>query len=309
MPTDSNGVYSLPSGYEAVTGEIIQASQHNPPLEDLAQAMSQRVMRSGVTPMTGPLKNSDGAASAPSITFNSAIGTGLYKTTDGIGVAVNGVQVAELTAGGMTKGVRNIGELIIWSGATPPPRFIFPVGNTLSRATYPDLWAFAQQQITAGSTFYNNGDGSTTFGIGDLRGRTVAAPDNMGGSSADRLVNGSGSVGNMASVRHTVGGAGGEAAHSLTASEAPTITSTTDFAFGISVVSNNNNVVLGSPIVVNLEAQVSQVTVLAPGANSSGITSQGTVPRIPATSNNTGSQVHNNVQPTILLNYALYTGV
>ena len=55
MPDDSNGVYSLPSGYLAVTGETILASQHNPPLEDIADALTARLSRSGAAPMTGDL--------------------------------------------------------------------------------------------------------------------------------------------------------------------------------------------------------------------------------------------------------------
>lgn len=53
IPYDSNGNYGLPSGYLAVTGQTILASQHNPPLEDIAAALSQVVLRSGVAPFSG----------------------------------------------------------------------------------------------------------------------------------------------------------------------------------------------------------------------------------------------------------------
>lgn len=53
MPFDSNGNYSLPNGYLAVTGQTILATQHNPPLEDIASALSQVILRSGVTPFNG----------------------------------------------------------------------------------------------------------------------------------------------------------------------------------------------------------------------------------------------------------------
>lgn len=55
IPYDINGNYSLPSGYLAVTGQKILASQHNPPLEDIRSALSQVLLRTGVAPMTGPL--------------------------------------------------------------------------------------------------------------------------------------------------------------------------------------------------------------------------------------------------------------
>lgn len=51
----SNGIYSLPPGYLAVSGQTIQPSQHNPPLEDLAQAMTDSLPRDGTAGMTGPL--------------------------------------------------------------------------------------------------------------------------------------------------------------------------------------------------------------------------------------------------------------
>lgn len=41
MPRNGQGVYSLPPVYEAVTGETIQAQQHNAPLEDIANDLNQ----------------------------------------------------------------------------------------------------------------------------------------------------------------------------------------------------------------------------------------------------------------------------
>lgn len=47
MPRDSGGNYSLPSSYLAVTGQTILASQHNPPLEDIATALTGSLPRNG----------------------------------------------------------------------------------------------------------------------------------------------------------------------------------------------------------------------------------------------------------------------
>jgi hypothetical protein len=58
----SNGVYSLPPGYLAVTGSTIQASQHNPPLEDIAAALTLRLSRDGSAPMTGAMQAAVGSA-------------------------------------------------------------------------------------------------------------------------------------------------------------------------------------------------------------------------------------------------------
>jgi len=56
MPDDSAGVFSLVNGYLAVTGQDIEASQHNPPLEDIATALTARVCKDGRNAMTGNLK-------------------------------------------------------------------------------------------------------------------------------------------------------------------------------------------------------------------------------------------------------------
>ncbi|WP_298254966.1 hypothetical protein [Bradyrhizobium sp.] len=57
-----------------------------------------------------------------------------------------------------------------------------PSQPKISRTTYAALWAFAQIEITAGSTLYNNGDGSTTFGIVDMLGWLPVGWDKMGRS-------------------------------------------------------------------------------------------------------------------------------
>jgi microcystin-dependent protein len=185
MPS-SNGVYSLPPGYLAVTGQPILVTQHNPIFEDIAQALTLRLSRDGTAPMTGPLQHTAGSAGFPSATFTTDPSSGLYKTTSGIGVAIGGVKVAEFTAGGMV-GARFIGELIPFSGSTAPALTVFAFGQALSRTTYAALWTFAQTEIAAGNLSYNNGDGSTTFGIPDTRGRVLAGKDNAGGVAAGRL--------------------------------------------------------------------------------------------------------------------------
>jgi len=256
--------------------------------------------------MTGSLKLANGTFSAPSIAFNTAQSTGLYKTTNGFGIAINGAQVAEFTAGGLTKGSRYIGEMFPWTGSTAPARCVLPYGQTLDRTVYADLWTFAQAEIAAGNTFYNNGNGSTTFGIGDLRGRVVASPDNMGGTDASRL------TGSNLSSRTVLGTGGGEGAHALSASEIANINSTTGGPIGVSVTSNSPSIVQGAPATAFLAAGGNAVTVLnSAGPSSSSITSSGATSTINSTSTNTGGTTgvgHNNMQPTILLDYALYAG-
>lgn len=120
-------------------------------------------------------------------------------------------------------------------------------------------------------TTYGAGDGSTTFNVPDLRGRVVAGQDDMGGTSANRLTNQSGGLNG-----DTLGATGGAETHTLTTAEMPahTHTLTTD------------------------------VQALGSGAgNREFIRNDG------STSENTastgGSDPHNNVQPTIILNYII----
>lgn len=180
MPRDNGGVYSLPDGYLAVTGTPVLPSQHNPPLEDLAGAMSASLPRNGAAPMTGPIKAADGTVNAPGYSFASDVGTGIYKTANGFAVTIGGVKVAEFAAGGVTLGGSPIGEITGFGGSTAPAGWLLCAGQTVSRADYAALFAVI-------GTDYGEGDGSTTFALPDLRGRVPAGDDAMGGTAANRL--------------------------------------------------------------------------------------------------------------------------
>jgi len=180
LADDSSGNFSLPVGYTATTGETIQASQHNPPLEAIAAALSARLSRSGVAPMTGPLRLADGTVSAPSLTFATGTDTGLYKTSTGLAVTVNGTKVAEFGAGGLIVGGTPIGAGMDYWGTTAPAGWLFPYGQAVSRTTYAALFDKL-------GTTYGEGDGSTTFNLPDKRDRTSFAKGDMGGTAANRL--------------------------------------------------------------------------------------------------------------------------
>ena len=70
---------------------------------------------------------------------------------------------------------------IEWTATGAPPNgWLFCYGQAISRTTYSRLFA------NIGTT-YGAGDTTTTFNVPDLRGRMLAALDNMGGSDAGRL--------------------------------------------------------------------------------------------------------------------------
>ena len=180
-----------------------------------------------------------------------------------------------------------------WAPTAPNSSFAFPYGQAISRPTYASLFALI-------GTTYGGGDGSTTFNLPDLRGRVVACPDNMGGTTANRLANGS-----MASARHTLGGAAGADTHTLTAAEAPALSGTTagssssatfyvaDFnyiggAAGAGTFTNSgfiNNTPNGGPL-----------------AGPKTITMSVSLPSVSVSVNSGGGSAHDNLQPTILAN-------
>jgi microcystin-dependent protein len=74
-----------------------------------------------------------------------------------------------------------VGAMQIWTTDTAPTGWTLCAGGTLSRTTYSNLF----DRI---GTVYGTGDGSTTFTLPDMRGRMALGQDDMGGSSANRVV-------------------------------------------------------------------------------------------------------------------------
>lgn len=172
IPRDSQGQYTLPSGYRAVTGQKVLASQHNPPLEDMAAAMTGSLPRSGSAPMTGDLPMGGFRVT------NVAPGT---ASSD----AVTKAQIDALFFPGI---------VIDYAGATEPSGWLFCDGREVSRSAYSALFSAIGTQFGAGN-------GSTTFNLPDLRGRVSAGRDNMSIPPADRLA--------AVIASYTLGAAGG----------------------------------------------------------------------------------------------------
>ena len=78
---------------------------------------------------------------------------------------------------------RLIGEYVQVAGANLPPFCVWPNGQNLSRSSYATLFA-------AIGTTYGAGDGSTSFGTPDVRGRALFGLDNLGGVAASRITSG-----------------------------------------------------------------------------------------------------------------------
>ena len=154
-----------------------------------------------------------------------------------------------------------------YAGTTAPTGYLLCYGQAVSRTTYADLF-------TVTSTTYGVGDGSTTFNLPDLRGRVVAGQDDMGGVSADRLTDQSGGVDG-----DVLGDTGGAETHALT--EAQLAAHDHDYTMGINGFSSSSGIILGT--------------------NTSG---SNTTQQVDSAGSGTA---HNNVQPTIILNYIIKT--
>ena len=164
------------------------------------------------------------------------------------------------------------GLIAPYAGTSAPTGYLLCYGQTVNRSQYADLFA-------AIGTTYGAGDGSTTFVLPDLRGRVIAGQDDMGGTSANRLttpINGD-----------TLGAAGGSESHTLTTNEMPSHTHT-------------GNVALRT----NWEGGYSTRSPV--GTGNARYDNTGSNPPL-SIDNTGGGAAHNNVQPTIILNYIIKT--
>jgi microcystin-dependent protein len=166
------------------------------------------------------------------------------------------------------------GVVSAFAGSTAPAGWLLCFGQLINRTTYSTLFA-------AIGTVYGVGDGSTTFGLPDMRGRVVAGKDNMGGASADRLTSPGTTIGGIDG--DVLGNIGGEETHVPTLNEAFSHSHTIDG--GASAFKTNANGATG-------------LTAVA-GTNNNNVS---------ATDPRGGNIAHNNVQPTIILNYIISTG-
>ncbi len=173
------------------------------------------------------------------------------------------------------------GMLAPFAGSAAPAGWLLCYGQTVSRTTYADLFA-------AIGTVYGAGDGSTTFALPDLRGRVAAGKDDMGGTSANRLVEtGTGSPGINGD---TLGATGGSDRHQLTTAQIPLHGHPTQVSSNSGSASTPTG---GMMLATNSSA--SRTAHSGPAGNSVGEQVGGAG----------GDQAHPNVQPTIVLNYII----
>jgi microcystin-dependent protein len=306
----------------------VTASRMDTEMDGMATGLTTAICRDGQStttariPFAAGIGMSDGSVGTPALNFTSDTNSGIYVIgPDNIGVAVAGAKVLDIAATGLTvtaditatdditatgdidaavikQGTYRLvpaGAIMDYAGATAPDGWLLCYGQSLSRATYADLF-------TAISTTYGDGDDpGNTFAAPDIRGRVVAGQDDMGGVSADRLT---------AAVAEsldgdTLGATGGEETHTNTLAESAahdhgaatgnsgSLNHTHPFTYttGVSAGSAGG----GSSLVTNDNA-----------AGNTGNQSQSLVHNHSIASAG-GGGAHNNVQPTIILNKIIKT--
>ena len=150
--------------------------------------------------------------SGQNLTVQTDIPTDVYL------VAGANLQMVNYTANGSYQTVQSsvtppgsisilpVGTVVPWPTATLPSGFLWCNGQNVSRVTYSGLFA-------AIGTIYGVGDGSTTFSLPDMRGRTLVGVDTMGGASAANRIT------QWGASPSTMGGVFGEDAHRQAISE------------------------------------------------------------------------------------------
>jgi microcystin-dependent protein len=310
MARNGSGTYTKVNTF--VASATITASGHNQNWDDIASEITNSVAADGQTTMTGPLKASNGSVTNPSLTFGSDQNTGLYRIgADNLGVAANGAKVVDVATTGVTVTgdlaasgdinatgvIKQAGNILLpvglgplpWSGTAAPDGWVLANGQTLLRADYPDLWAFAATEIGLGNLLFTNGNGTTTFTVADMGGRTPAGVE----ASASRLT--STYFGGDSTIIGT--GAGGQSRTLLTANLPAYTPSGTVAQSSFTFTAGSNYNVTGSSFGVS--------TIAASGLGSTVTLASQTFTGVAQGGTSTAFGI---VQPTIITNFIIFAG-
>jgi microcystin-dependent protein len=173
------------------------------------------------------------------------------------------------------------------------------------------LWAFANGQIVANANIvcpillarWGNrfgGNGVTTMGLPNLQEVVPVGKSTMGGASAPGLLS-TISTG----VKQLLAAIFGSETHTLTAGQLPSITSANTNNVSLNVSSSTGDFIRGPT-----STQAGTGTATISGVASGAVASSGTIVpgAITSTSNNTSGQAHNNLQPSMVVNWIIRLG-
>lgn len=180
-----------------------------------------------------------------------------------------GIDAANLQASVLGQLIQT-GTVVMYGSLTPPPGWLNCDGAPVSRSAFAPLYGVIR------STF-GDGDGSTTFNLPNFQ-RNI--PIGQGGSQISGPAN-------------TIGSTGGEEAHQLVTGELPAHTHTATAA--------HSHVMQG--LTGSGASTGAFINTYAPFQVAAGITDQGI-----STLDNAGSDTpHNNVQPSLVVNFIIKT--
>jgi microcystin-dependent protein len=182
----------------------------------------------------------------------------------------NSVTAAKLNSAAVSV-LMPTGSILPYAGSSAPTGYLFCDGNEYDQTgTHSSLFS------TIGLTYNTGGETTNFFRVPDLQGRVIAGRDNMSGTSANRLTTAKSGING-----DNLGAVGGLEDHLLTAAESglPNHDHSVGYQFSNSEISPGNNSALR----------------------------QGTTNTTGEVTAQDASSAHNNVQPTIILNYIIKT--
>jgi microcystin-dependent protein len=242
--------------------------------------------------------NDAGVAYLQALTISRANGVVNFNQVPTAGGSPGTPVVTQASFAGVMAGatVGMIGEVRMWAGpAGDPPvgaqgTWMLCNGRPISRTTYAALFALVQ---VGGVPVYGNGDGTTTFNIPDIRERVVVGQSpTFGGGATPGSDN--------------LGAKFGEGAHSLSGTETP------EHNHGIADPHHTHNfhftqaVAGGAPgSTTNVVTGISTSTGTPSVTTSSDATGVGTLDALGTGAGSGSVAGHNNVQPSIVLNYII----
>jgi len=218
-------------------------------------------------------------------------------TVNKVFTATEKTKLAAVEASATASPYMPAGAMMPYAGASAPTGWLLCYGQAVSRTTYSDLF-------TAIADVYGVGDGSTTFNLPDMRGRVGAGKDDMGGVAASRLTTAGSGVDGA-----TLGASGGAETHTLTTAQLATHThSFTGDATGAggahthTVGGASDSAVSGASGNLLFAGSASAATV-----NTGAISATHTHTTSGTNATAGSGTAHNNVQPTLVLNYIIKT--
>lgn len=158
MPVDSSGNITRPSSPIPVTGQTADAPQVNVPVDDMINSMNMLMFLDGRKPLRGNI---------PMNGYRARGAADAEQPQDYVTLAQLQALVASVGA--------PTGAGMWHTGTTAPVGWLIADGATLSRATFPNLWAFVQTSGNLAASEaskdwgqYGPGNGTTTFTLPNM---------------------------------------------------------------------------------------------------------------------------------------------